>query len=282
VTSFLITDQRSSTITLVDTLAKVAERVFGAPGSGDLEFLRPARICRRPDGGFLVADRGNDRIAAFDDLGGSGWTVFGAGKLSGPTDVAVGADGVIYVADAGNRRIVRVDDLGGGGWTAFGAPGTPSEHDAAVGKFNVPAALAVDSADRLYVADAGAGRVVRVDGIAGDGWTEAGLSADPARALVGPGGVVIQAAGVVVSEFTAGRVATIASFPSGPIGRFDASATGLPLAGPAALAADGPDSFAVCDAVGRLLHLAAGGASVLADVNLRRLGIHTPTGLCPA
>ena len=73
--------------------------------------------------------------------------------LDGPTDVAVASNGDVFVADGhGNNRVVRYSPDGDFD-LAWGRRGT------APGEFDVPHAIAVDSADRVYVADRDNGRI---------------------------------------------------------------------------------------------------------------------------
>ena len=61
--------------------------------------------------------------------------------------------------------VTRIDDLSGSGWISFGAGGSGQ------GQFLKPKDLAVDSQDRIYIADSGNARIVRIDDLSGEGWT---------------------------------------------------------------------------------------------------------------
>ena len=97
--------------------------------------------------------------------GGDGRTAVQA-QLNFPTAVAVDRKGNIYIADTMNHRIRMVDSetgiistLAGTGQARFSGDGGPA-HQAALSE---PAALAVDDAGRLYIADQSNHRVRMVD-----------------------------------------------------------------------------------------------------------------------
>ncbi len=69
--------------------------------------------------------------------------------------------------------MVYIDDVGGAGWNSLGT------HGSAAGEFDQPTAVAVDSSSRIYIADTGNRRVVRVDGIDGSGWVSFGSGGTP-------------------------------------------------------------------------------------------------------
>lgn len=284
-TSFIISDARTATLNDVDDSTSLVVGRFGGGGSGVHEFIQPAGICGRPGGGYLIADRGNDRIVAIDDLDGTGWTTLGSsgggnGQFSNPTAVAADSDGKIYITDWGNHRIVRLDAIDGTGWQAFGEPGRPGPGDPAIGKFARPTAITVDAQNRIYVADPAAGRVIRIDGIDGSGWTDA--ANDHGLIFNCPTGVTTVNSSVIVSELAARRITRFAISPAPAVEHFDATETPIPLAAPLAVSNDGAESVAVCDAIGRLLRLehTPNGYQVAADLHLAKLGIEQPLGIC--
>ncbi len=99
----------------VETLAGTGEAGFSDGPVATAKLDHPAGISLRPDGGVLVADRGNHRIRMV--LGGQVTTVAGAGqrgyadgtaafaKFDSPASVAFAPDGAVYIADAGNLKI---------------------------------------------------------------------------------------------------------------------------------------------------------------------------------
>jgi DNA-binding beta-propeller fold protein YncE len=256
---------------------------LGSPGSGVLQFDAPVGIAARPDGGFVVADSGNHRLVAFDAIDGSGWQEFGSRgseveEFERPSGVAVGSDGRIYVADTGNGRIVAIDDMAGNGWSAFGSLGTPTAADpAAVGLFASPLGIAVDSLDRVAVADTGPGRIVRVTGLDGSGWVASAGPPGPRS----PVGIACGAGSeLVIADVSDARVGVFPGPAAAPTG---VTATGKVYA-PVAIAAEGTAGFCLDmgAGAGRLLELSLAGAAidVVATTALEPLGFRTPRGVC--
>ena len=70
---------------------------FAETGYGPGQLLGPHALAMAPDGRIFVADRGNKRIAVFDQEGNflSNWTQFGM-----PSDIWISDDGTIFVADS--------------------------------------------------------------------------------------------------------------------------------------------------------------------------------------
>jgi hypothetical protein len=56
--------------------------------------------------------------------------------------------------------------MAGSNWQSFGAKGNR------VGEFGVISDLALDSRDRIYIADSANRRLVRIDDMSGAGWLE--------------------------------------------------------------------------------------------------------------
>jgi DNA-binding beta-propeller fold protein YncE len=115
-----------------------------------------------------VTDTGNDRVIALSS--GAGCEAFvvgeegdGEGEFDGPRGIALLPSGAFIVADTGNDRLQRFGGIAGLN------PGDPISFDNifAGGEFGVPLdephGLGVDDDGRLYVADTGNGRVVRLD-----------------------------------------------------------------------------------------------------------------------
>jgi len=132
-----------------------ARRVHGARGDALGRFLRPAGVACGPDGRVYVADTGNHRVQVLD---GDGAPLFafgargsGAGELCEPLGLAVDARRVL-VADSGNARVA-----------CFGLDGAPLDALAAGGELRAPVDVALDPLARVWVADAGRERLVRLD-----------------------------------------------------------------------------------------------------------------------
>ncbi|HZM90195.1 MAG TPA: NHL repeat-containing protein [Blastocatellia bacterium] len=77
------------------------------------------------------------------------------------------AGGIVAVSSQENC-VVRMNDIGGGGFIRFGSKGSGDGH------FNVPQGVALDSKNRIYIADTGNHRILRMDDINGSGWAAFG------------------------------------------------------------------------------------------------------------
>lgn len=126
-----------------------------------LRFLRPASsgepapigiaaLARTADGGWLVADRDENRVWRFDaDLAPAGELPppIGRSHFDLVADVAVADDGLIAVCDQRGVPVVHVYDASGKLLAAFG------EHDIGLDNFTSPIAVAFDESGYLYVVD---------------------------------------------------------------------------------------------------------------------------------
>ena len=149
--------------------------------------------------------------------GGDGKTAVQA-QLNFPTAVAVDREGNLYVADTMNHRVRKVDSetgiistLAGTGQARFSGDGGPA-HQATL---NEPAALAVDDAGQLYVADQSNHRVRVVDLKTGVIRTVAGTGiatydgdgkAAVDTALAGPSGLALMDNRLYIADTFNGRV----------------------------------------------------------------------------
>jgi uncharacterized protein (TIGR03437 family) len=215
----------------------------GSPGySGDggaasaAQLNGPTGICADASGNLYIADLSNGRVRKISTAGvittvagngGIGYSGDGGPAVNAtlyhPYSVAVDAAGNLYIADSANNRIrevtldgniATVAGNGSIGYLGDGGPATSAELSGA-------AAVAVDMAGNLYIADASARiREVSPDGtintIAGTGIP--GYSGDGGMAtsaqLNSPSGIAISAAGnLYVSD--AGESAVRLLQPSG-------------------------------------------------------------------
>lgn len=136
--------------------APVAEFLWAAEGSPELEFREPNHPVVGPDGNIWLPDGWNSRIAIFapdgtwlEDWGtegsGDGEFLFENGGI-GFGGVAFDGDGNIYVADSGNQRVQKF----GPDRAFLSAWGSVGDGD---GQFRQPVALAVDGQGLVYVSD---------------------------------------------------------------------------------------------------------------------------------
>jgi hypothetical protein len=89
---------------------------FAETGYGPGQLMGPHAMAMDPSGRIFVADRGNKRIAIFDQEGNflSNWTQFGM-----PSDIWISDDGTIFVADSesdmtqnpGWEKGIRIGDV---------------------------------------------------------------------------------------------------------------------------------------------------------------------------
>lgn len=142
----------------------------------EARFCGPNALSLGPNGVLYVADSRNHRIRAVSP-DGQVTTVAGGGEPDGagdkadgpahsarfsyPSGVAVTSDGTLYVADTGNHRICRIRE-GQVSTFAGGAEGN-ADGPLAAARFQYPAALALDAAGSLWVADVGSHRVRKID-----------------------------------------------------------------------------------------------------------------------
>jgi sugar lactone lactonase YvrE len=159
----------------------------------------------------------NQPAVSIKRYGGDGKTAVQA-QLNFPTAVAVDREGNLYIADTMNHRVRMVDSetgiistLAGTGQARFYGDGGPA-HQAAL---NEPAALAVDEAGRLYIADQSNHRVRVVDlktnvirTVAGTGIATYDGDGKPAvdTALAGPSGLALTGNRLYIADTFNSRV----------------------------------------------------------------------------
>lgn len=100
----VISDMAQQQVLLLDTFQNLNMRV-GDPGTMQDQFADPSGLCFLPDGSFLVADRGNLRLARYGRLGFFEGLVGGDFAANNPFLAPTGLDadryGNIFVADPG-------------------------------------------------------------------------------------------------------------------------------------------------------------------------------------
>ena len=132
--------------------------VYTGESLGITAFNGASDLCAGPEGRLYLADTGNNRVVVLDAALKVERIVDGftdeEGKrqsFSAPQGLFVHEDGRLYVADTGNQRIVILNP-DGSLRMLVGAPVSSVLTDSFVFK---PAKLAVDTADRLFVASTG-------------------------------------------------------------------------------------------------------------------------------
>lgn len=145
-----------------------------------LSLNGPQDMTTDAKGNLFISDAGNNRIIKVDNTGnatvlagnGTAGTVDGAGdvaQFNAPYGIRCGTDGSLYVADD-TRHVIRKIVISADGKaivsTIAGIANSSGTTDGAgtVAKFNRPAGLALDKANRyLYVAEWGGNKVRKVD-----------------------------------------------------------------------------------------------------------------------
>ncbi len=174
---------------------------LAAPGGYTSGFNRPAGIAVDPRGSIYITDPADGRISRFwgdgtylSELGGPA-DVGGAG-LSEAGSVAVAAgSGDLYVADTDHNRIL-VYSPEGKLLARFGAAGGDGSSGSGPGEFDHPAAVAVDGAGDIYVADTANNRVVELSP-AGSVLAQWGSRGTGDGRFHSPTGIALDAAGNV-------------------------------------------------------------------------------------
>jgi sugar lactone lactonase YvrE len=148
--------------------------------SWEARLAGPNALALLPDGNLVVSDSRNHRLRLISPTGSVSTLAGGGGQSTAPdsfhypSGVAAGADGTIYVSDTGNQRICRIK----AGTTTVLAGGTRGDHDGigAAAQFDSPGACTLDHSGRLWVFDAGNGKL---RSIKGDGVVSSPAAAPP-------------------------------------------------------------------------------------------------------
>ncbi len=263
-------------VLVTNELGSVQSAAFTLMPTGTAVWRSPAGLCIDAAGSVWVADRADNVIRRISPLAvielaaGAAGT---AGEADGaattarfrqPSAVIADASGTLYVADTGNGtiRLIRTD---GTVTTLAGSPTQRGSADgaAASATFNAPAALALDAAGNLLVADAGSsvvrkispsGAVTTLAGSAdnrgdrdGTG-AEARFNAPAGIAVDGNGNLAVADTGNnLIRHITpAGVVTTLAGTP-GVSGRSDGAGMTALFDQPTGLAFDAGGNLFVAD-----------------------------------
>ena len=166
---------------VMDTAAGTGQLGFAGDGgpARDAQLAMPSGIAVTADGGYLIADRANNRIRKVD-AAGTITTVAGTGvagsagdggaataaQLNAPSAIAVRPDGSYLIADEGNRLIRLVSATGvmltvAGGGTP---PGTGNGDGALAtnARLSSPADVAVTPDGGYLIADTTSARIRKV------------------------------------------------------------------------------------------------------------------------
>jgi uncharacterized protein (TIGR03437 family) len=198
----------------------------GGPATS-AQLLAPAGVALDSFGNLYIADQGNSaiRVVTNGNISTLGTSDPSPLKLKTPAGVAVDASGNLFIADKGNHRIV--ERTAAGVWSVVagtGASGFSGDNGPATkAMLSFPAAVAVDAAGQIYIADTLNSRVrlVTTAGIittiAGTGRPSYSGDGGPATnaALYDPPGVAVDTAGnVYVADANNERVRLLQVVPT--------------------------------------------------------------------
>ncbi|MDE0627264.1 MAG: SUMF1/EgtB/PvdO family nonheme iron enzyme [Bryobacterales bacterium] len=278
-------NHRVRRVDLAGTITSVAgDGTGGFSGDGGpataAQLAFPSGLAVDRNSNLFIADYSNHRVRRVD-LAGTISTVAGNGtpglsgdsgsaiaaQLASPRGVALDSVGLLYIVDTSNERVRRVDPSGriatvvGNGSGRYGGDGGP----ASLARFQVPAAVLLDAAGNLYIADAVNHRVRRVDlagtittvagngsrGYSGDGGpaTEARLDIASGLAMDAAGNLYIADLGNhrVRRVDAAGTITTVAGDGTGGYSGDGGLATEAQLALPYDVATDAAGNLLVAD-----------------------------------
>jgi hypothetical protein len=239
----------------------------------------PVGVAATADGGFLIADQGNQRVRRVSPAGtittvaGNGTEGFSgdggpatAAQLSDPVDVAATADGGFLIADYVNERIRRVSPAGtittaaGTGNVGFSGDGGP----ATAARLNGPAGVAATPDGGFLIADEWNHRIRRVSpagtittvagsgtrGFAGDGGpaTAAQLDNPVGVAATADGGfLIVDGTNRIRRVSPAGTITTVAGTGSLGFSGDGGPASAAELAAPTSVAPTAEGGFLIAD-----------------------------------
>ena len=138
---------------------------FGISGSGNGEFNTPRGIALDNNEDILVGDSGNRRVQIFSSFDGTNPPPFadafgsagtGPGQFDSIFGVAVDLNNQIYVSDSTNNRVQVFSPFGGSTpFFLFEFGSGPTDDD----QLDTPNGVAVDTSDRILIADTGNDRI---------------------------------------------------------------------------------------------------------------------------
>jgi hypothetical protein len=275
---------QSATSGIIDTFAGNGTQGFSgdAGPAKEAALNEPFAVAADRNGNVYIADTYGHRIRKVDSAGvittvaGTGAAAFGGdggpgaqASLQYPTGIALDAAGNLYIADSYNGRIRKLDATSGVISTVAGGGSSANLGDggaATAASLAYPAAVAVDPAGNLYIADQYHNRVRKVtaDGIIStiSGTGAQAFSGDGGAAtdadLYYPTGLAIDATGNIYIadqynnrirkvDATTGLIATVAGDGNPGFNGDGGAATAASLYRPTSIVVDGDGSLYIAD-----------------------------------
>lgn len=142
------------------------ELSFGTYGMKPGEFLQPVALAAGPQGDIYILDAETLLVQRFDGQGNF-QVAFGGpgderGTFSEARHLAVGPDGSVFVLDSGGRSVQQFTRDG-----TYRSQWALRSDDGAGGRLELDG-LAVDRDGSIHVAEAGSGRIHRIDPVSGE------------------------------------------------------------------------------------------------------------------
>jgi DNA-binding beta-propeller fold protein YncE len=167
-TEILVSDSGNHRIQLFKTSNGDFNSTFGASGSGVGQFNTPKGLTYDGSGYLYIVDSGNNRVAVAHSstvMGTSGSSGSVLGQFSGAVNLCVGPRG-IYVGDVGNNRVQIFDpfDSDANDTTALlnVKLSLSTQFSPSLSQPNAIAPIGDFLAEKIYIADTGNGRVLKV------------------------------------------------------------------------------------------------------------------------
>jgi DNA-binding beta-propeller fold protein YncE len=156
------------------------------PGEGPGQFDQPHGIFV-DSAGFIYVSVHPATVVRMNEMDGSGWVRIRPANLRlhwvrYTRGLTVDEENnAIYLALSGNyETVIRIAGLTGLRWTSLGPrPGSSRSNPRSGDALRTPIRMCLDAKHRLYIADNGNHRIVRVDDIYGNGWAEYPPPASP-------------------------------------------------------------------------------------------------------
>lgn len=148
----LVSDRLSDRVDLVDMFGAVAETIDVTAAVGGKNRAIPGAMARDAAGNLYLLEHSSSQVVVFDrawrKLRSFGPKYDPESRFKNLADLAVAPDGTTYVIDSVEDNVVRVFNPQGEMIREF------ARHGEKASDFHMPAAIALDGADRLWIADA--------------------------------------------------------------------------------------------------------------------------------